>query len=109
MTCAKSGVSVFKASMLDWRGSICHRYMCIVYIYIDAMRYVKCGVSVFRASMLNCLGGFHLPWVYVHCLYIYRSAMRCAKFGVAVFKASMLNCLGSSICHRYMCIVHIYI
>ena len=35
--------------------------------------------------------------------------MRCAKFGVAVFKASMLNCLGSSICHRYMCIVYIYI
>ena len=28
--CAKFGVAVFKASMLDWRGSICHGYMCIV-------------------------------------------------------------------------------
>ena len=30
---AKFGVVVFKASMLDWRGDIDHRYMCIV-LYI---------------------------------------------------------------------------
>ena len=36
-TCAKFGVAVFKASMIDWGGgSICHGYMCIVlYIYVD--------------------------------------------------------------------------
>ena len=35
MRCAKFGVVVFKESMLDCRGSICHEYMCIVlYIYI---------------------------------------------------------------------------
>ena len=34
MRCAKFGVAVFKASLLDW-GSICHWYLCIVYIYID--------------------------------------------------------------------------
>ena len=33
MRCAKCGVVIFKASMLDWRGSICHMYMCIV-LYI---------------------------------------------------------------------------
>ena len=36
MRCAKCGVAVLKASMLNWGGSIYHRYMCIVlYINID--------------------------------------------------------------------------
>ena len=34
ISCAKFGVAVFKASMLNWRGpDIGHRYMCIV-LYI---------------------------------------------------------------------------
>ena len=34
ISCAKFGVVVFKASMLDWRGAdFGHRYMCIV-LYI---------------------------------------------------------------------------
>ena len=51
MRCAKFGVVVFKASILDWLGrSICYGYMCIVlYIYRSA----KFGVAVFKASMLD--------------------------------------------------------
>ena len=58
MRCATFGAVVCKASMLDWRrGSICHRYMCIVlYIYRSAIRCAKFGVVVFKASMLNCSG-----------------------------------------------------
>ena len=38
MRCAKFGVVVFKESMLDCRGSICHEYMCIVlYIYMKVI------------------------------------------------------------------------
>ena len=51
--CAKFGVMVFKASMLDWRRgweSICHRYMCIVQ-YISASRSAKISVVVFKASL----------------------------------------------------------
>ena len=45
---------VLQRSMLNWRGSICHRYMCIVlYIYRSAMRCAKFGVVVLQASMLN--------------------------------------------------------
>ena len=58
---------VLQRSMLDWRGSICHRYMYIVlHIYRSAMRCAKFGVVVFKASMLDCKQG-NLPWVYVHC------------------------------------------
>ena len=52
MRCAKCGVEVFKASMLNWRrgwGSICNRYMCIVLdIYRSAIRCAKFGVAVFK-------------------------------------------------------------
>ena len=54
MRCAKFGVAVCKASMLDCRGSICHGYMCIVlYICRSAMRHAKFGVAVLQACMLN--------------------------------------------------------
>ena len=55
MRCAKFGVAICKASMLDWRrGSICHRYMCIVlYICRSAIRCAKFGVVVLQACMLN--------------------------------------------------------
>ena len=57
---------VLQRSMLNWRGSICHRYMCIVLsIYRSAMRYAKFGVAVLQASMLDW--GVSLPWIYVHC------------------------------------------
>ena len=42
MRCTKFAVVEFQASMLDWRGSICHRYMCIVlYMYRSSMRCTK--------------------------------------------------------------------
>ena len=79
MRCAKFGVSVLKASMLNWAVSICHGYMCIV-LYM---------------TLIWCNG---FAEIYA------RSAMRCAKCGVLVLKASLLN-WGVSICHGYMCIV----
>ena len=39
MRCAKCGVAVLKASMLDWGVSICHGYMCIV-LY---MKFIWCN------------------------------------------------------------------
>ena len=67
MRCAKFGVAVLKASMLNWGVSICHGYMCIVlymeliwghaFPKISGSRSAKCGVAVFKASMLDCLGG----------------------------------------------------
>ena len=52
MRCAKFGVVVFKASILNWQGgSICYGYMCIV-LYIYIYRSAKFGVAVFKASML---------------------------------------------------------
>ena len=66
MKCAMFGVAVLKASMLNWGVSICHGYMCNIYIYI------------------------YILYIYIY-IYIYRSATRCAKFGVVVFKASMLD------------------
>ena len=47
---AKFGVMVLKAYMLNCKGVICHRYICIVlYLYRSA----KFGVVVFKASMLH--------------------------------------------------------
>ena len=75
MRCADFGVVVFKASMVNCRGAICHGYMHIVlYIYRSTTRCAKFGVVVLQASMLNwgsvCHGyhGISLPWVYVHCV-----------------------------------------
>ena len=53
--CAKFGVMVFKASMLNWRGQsaifICALFY--IYIYRSAIRCAKFGVAVFKASMLD--------------------------------------------------------
>ena len=65
--CAKFGVAVFKASMLNRWGPICRGYMCIVlYIYRSTLRCAKHGVTVLQASLLKW-GGICLPWVFVHC------------------------------------------
>ena len=54
MICANFGVAVFKASILNCRGAICHRYMCIVlYIYRSTMRCANFGAAVLQASMLD--------------------------------------------------------
>ena len=56
---------VLQRSMHDLRGSICHRYIALFYIYKSAMKCAKFGVAVLQASMLSW--GVSLPWVYVHC------------------------------------------
>ena len=97
MRCAKFGVAVFKASILDWLGRTYAQlhwvYVYCLYIYRSVMRCAKSGVVVFKASMVEWLGG-SICHGYMDCLYIYRSAMRCDKFGVVVFNASLLNWLG---------------
>ena len=56
MRCGKFGVAVCKASMLDCRrGSICHRYMCIV-LY---MKLIWCNGF---ARDLCSIGGGGLMW-----------------------------------------------
>ena len=87
------GVAVLQASMLDWRGSICHRYMCIflyIYIYRSTMRCAKFGVAVLQAPMLDW--GVSLPWVFVHC------SISKTYFGVMNLQTSMLDRRGS-VCH----------
>ena len=84
MRCAKFGVAVCKASMLNCRGAICHGYMCIV-LYMNLF-----GVMVLQRSMLDWKGSICHRYMCI-LLYIYRSAIRCAKFGVVVFKTSVLN------------------
>ena len=113
---AKFGVAVFKTSLVDCRGAICHVYMCIVLymkliwcngfaaIYAQLEGGNLCGVMVLQRSILNWSMGGQSNIGICPLFYIHRSAMRCAKFGVAVLKASMLN-WGVSICHGYMCIV----
>ena len=69
MRCAKFGVAVFKASMLNWRRGqsaigICALFY--IYMYRESIRCAKFGVVVFKASMLDCKQG-NLAWVYVHC------------------------------------------
>ena len=56
MSCAKFGVVVFKASMLDWRGTLTIGICALFYIYISAIGCAKFGVAVFKVSMLNCRG-----------------------------------------------------
>ena len=55
MRCAKCGVAVLKASMLDWGGQSAKGICALFYIYIErsAIRCAKFGVAVFKASMLN--------------------------------------------------------
>ena len=60
----KFGVAVFKASMLNCRGSMCHGH-----IYNCCYKYIKLiWGNGFARSMLNCRrGGVNLPWVDIHC------------------------------------------
>ena len=68
---AKFGVVVLKAYILNCKGVICHRYMCIV-LYI--FRSGQCGVVVFKASMLDWPGGSICQGYMCIILYMYRSA-----------------------------------
>ena len=90
---------VLQRSMLDWRESICHRYMYIVlYIERSAMRCAKFGVAVCKASMLDWRRGAMCHRYMCHCsIYRERGAITCAKFGVVVFKTSMLDCKQSNV------------
>ena len=58
MRCAKFGVAVCMASMLDWRrgGQSVIGICALFYIYRSAMRCAKFGVAVCKASMLDCRG-----------------------------------------------------
>ena len=57
ISCAKFGVAVLKASILDWRQQILAIGICaLFYIYRSAIRCAKFGVAVFKASMLDCKG-----------------------------------------------------
>ena len=100
MRCAKFGVAVCKASMLNWRrASKCHRYMCIVlYIERDAITCAKFGVVVFKESVIHWKQS-NVPWVNVHCT-IYETYL------VLWFCRDLCSIGGGgAICHRYMCIV----
>ena len=70
MRCAKFGVAVFKAYVLNCGGrgvNLPWVYVhCSIYIYRYAMRCAKFGVVVCKASMLDWWG-VHLLLVYVHC------------------------------------------
>ena len=87
------GVVVFHRSMLNWRGSICHGYMCIL-LYV---KLIGCsGVSQIYAQ----LEGVHLPCVYVHSS-IYET------YWVQWFSRHLCSNGGGveSVCHGYMCIL----
>ena len=53
MRCAKFGVAVIKASMLNWGINLTWLYVHCLYICRSAMRCAKFGVALFEASMLN--------------------------------------------------------
>ena len=104
MRCAKFGVAVLQASMLNWGGSL-------PWVLVHCAIYKTRVVSWFCRDLSSMGGGQSaigicaLLYIYIYIyIYIYRSAMRCANFGVAVVKASVVNCRGA-ICHSYMCIV----
>ena len=61
MRCAKFGVAVFKASMLDWGGQSAMGIYALCYIY---MKLIWCNGF---AEIYAQLEGAHLPWVYMHC------------------------------------------
>ena len=91
---------VLQRSMLNCRGSICHRYMYIVlYIYIEIC-HEMCqvwfssiqGIYARLEQEGQCAIG-----ICVFVLYIERYTITCAKFDVAVFKASMLDCKWSNV------------
>ena len=91
------GVVVFKASMHDCRGTICHGLYvhCAIYelIWCNGFPeiYETYGVMVFQRSMLNWRRGWGQSAHGYMCIMLYLPSL-----GVAVFKASMLNCRGQS-------------
>ena len=54
--CARFGVAVFKASMLNWGGQ-CAMGMCAL-LYRSVIRCAKFGVAVFKVSMLDWMRGW---------------------------------------------------
>ena len=53
MRCAKFGVVVFKASMLNWGVHLPWLYMHCLYIERSDMRCAKFPAAVFKASILD--------------------------------------------------------
>ena len=87
------GVVVLHGSMIDWWGSICHSYICI-------LLYVK---------LIWCSG---VAWIYdwlmggPSAMHIFTFCCMWNWFGVVVLHGSMINWWGvGSFCHGYMCIL----
>ena len=71
ISCAKFGVAVFKASMLDWRGQTLAIGICaLFYIYRLAISCAKFGVGVFKASMFDWRGTLAIGMCIFICIYI---------------------------------------
>ena len=72
MRCAKFGVAIFKASMLDWEVHLTWLYVHCLYIYRSAMRCAKFGAAVIKASMLDGGGQSAMGICALSvCIYIY--------------------------------------
>ena len=84
MRCAKFGVVVLQASILNWGVSL-------PWIFVHCAIYETYVVSWFCRDLSSIGGGSICHRYMCIVLYIYRYAMRCINFGVAVFKASMLD------------------
>ena len=81
MRCAKFGVAVFKASMLDcWGMSICHGYMCIV-LYMKLI-WCSCFAEIY-AYLEEGVGSICHGYM---CIVLYKNL-----FHVMVFQTSMLD------------------
>ena len=114
------GVVVFYTSMVNWRGYICPKYMCILLyvklIWGSGIPYISgqleerglgictfcymwnfCGVAVFHTSMVNWRGTSALSI----CAFCYMLNL----FGVVVFHRSMVNWRRGSLVyvHSAMC------
>ena len=82
-----NGIVVFHTSMVNWRGYICPKYMCIL-LYVNVF-----GVVVFHRSIFNWRkGGLSI------CAFCYMWNW----FGVVVFQRSMVHCRRGI---WYMCIL----
>ena len=85
------GVMVQHGSLVNWQGSICHGYMCIL-LYV---RLVRCNSVAWIYGKLA--GGPSAMGICAFC-YIWN------LLDVVVLHGSMVNWWGS-ICHGYMCIL----
>ena len=84
------GVKVFHRSMVNWRGYICPKYMCIL-LYVT---HIQCsGIS--QISQQLELGGLGI------CAFSYMGNF----CGVEVFQRSMVNFEGCYVCPKCMCIL----